>query len=168
MPIITESVKGFLNLFPPKLQPMKYIFPFVLLALISCNRSSDTASSNSKLEHMVDSLVKKDIDSVRAAGIAIGVFKGKEKLLLKSYGYADLEHDVKLPIDASFEIGSVTKQFTAVAALLLVEQGKLSLDDDITKYVKFDTKGRKNCETTPQSYIRDQGLHRDGGIRKTR
>jgi CubicO group peptidase (beta-lactamase class C family) len=122
---------------------MKYIFPFVLLALISCNRTSDTASSNSKLEHMVDSLVKKDIDSVRAAGIAIGVFKGKEKLLLKSYGYADLEHDVKLPIDASFEIGSVTKQFTAVAALLLVEQGKLSLDDDITKYVKFDTKGRK-------------------------
>src|SRR5690348_17173099 len=115
---------------------MKYILPFVLLFfLISCSKSPQTAHTNSSLEQRVDSLVKKDIDSARAAGIAIGVFKGSEKLLLKSYGYADLEHDVKLPVDASFEIGSVTKQFTAVALLLLVEQGKLSLDDDFTKYV---------------------------------
>lgn len=123
---------------------MKYTFPFILLALlISCNKSSKTSSDTSSLELHLDSLVKKDLDSVRAAGIAIGVFKGKEKVLLKSYGYADLEHDVKLPVDASFEIGSVTKQFTGAAVLLLAEQGKLSLDDDITKYVKFDTKGRK-------------------------
>src|SRR5882757_1307793 len=123
---------------------MKYIFPFVLLAVFtSCSKSSESTSSNSTLEQRVDSLVKKDIDSLRAAGIAVGVFKGSEKVILKSYGYADLEHDVKLPVDASFEIGSVTKQFTGAAMLLLAEQGKLSLDDDISKFVKFDTKGRK-------------------------
>jgi CubicO group peptidase (beta-lactamase class C family) len=121
---------------------MKYILLLMLGLLFSCNKTEST-SSNSKLERLVDSLVRKDIDSVRVAGIAIGVFKGKDKLLLKSYGFADLEHYVKLPVDASFEIGSVTKQFTAVATLLLAEQGKLSLDDDISKYIKFDTKGRK-------------------------
>ena len=62
---------------------------------------------------------------------------------MKSYGLADLEFEVKLPVDASFEIGSVTKQFTAAATLLLATEGKLALDDDITKFVKFDTKGKR-------------------------
>jgi CubicO group peptidase (beta-lactamase class C family) len=63
--------------------------------------------------------------------------------MVKSYGFADLEYGIKLPVDASFEIGSVTKQFTAVATMQLVEQGKINLDDDFTKYIKFDTKGKK-------------------------
>lgn len=123
---------------------MKHLFPFIVFAaLLACSKGPQNNSTSSPLEAKVDSLVKKDIDSVRVAGIAIGVFKGTQQLLLKSYGYADLEHNVKLPVDASFEIGSVTKQFTAVSILQLAEQGKLSLDDDISKYVKFDTKGKK-------------------------
>lgn len=61
---------------------------------------------------------------------------------MKNYGYADLEFAVALPADASFEIGSVTKQFTGAAILLLVEEGKLSLDDDMTKYITYNTGGR--------------------------
>jgi CubicO group peptidase (beta-lactamase class C family) len=65
-------------------------------------------------------------------------------LLLKSYGAADLELDVPTPNDAVYQIGSITKQFTAVAILQLAEQGKLSLDDDVTKYVpEFFTPGRR-------------------------
>jgi len=87
--------------------------------------------------------VKVDLDSVKAAGIAIAVFKGDEKLLVKSYGFSDLELDVKLPVNASFEIGSVTKQFTAAAILQLAEQNKLSLNDEMTKYINFNTQGKK-------------------------
>jgi CubicO group peptidase (beta-lactamase class C family) len=54
-----------------------------------------------------------------------------------------MEFDVKLPANASFEIGSVTKQFTGVAILQLAEQGKLSLEDDPSKYIKFDLHGKK-------------------------
>jgi CubicO group peptidase (beta-lactamase class C family) len=94
------------------------------------------------LEAFVNDLVQPAIDSQQLAGLAVGVKKGDETLLLKTYGYADLEHEVPMPLNASFEIGSVTKQFTAAAILQLVEAGKLSLEDDFTQYVDFDTGGR--------------------------
>ncbi|RXM18210.1 class A beta-lactamase-related serine hydrolase, partial [Citrobacter sp. AAK_AS5] len=56
-------------------------------------------------------------------------------LVAKGYGLADAEFDVPANPETMFRIGSVTKQFTAAAILRLVEQGKLSLDDDLSKYV---------------------------------
>lgn len=94
------------------------------------------------LEAFVNDLVQPEIDSQQLAGVAVGVKKGDQTLLLKTYGYADLEHEVPMPLDASFEIGSVTKQFTAAAILQLAEAGQLSLEDDFTQYVDFDTGGR--------------------------
>jgi CubicO group peptidase (beta-lactamase class C family) len=49
-------------------------------------------------------------------------------------GTADLEHDVPITLDTVFEVGSVSKQFTAAAVLLLARDGKLSLDDVVRKY----------------------------------
>jgi CubicO group peptidase (beta-lactamase class C family) len=69
-------------------------------------------------------------------------------LLNKSYGYASLELSTPMPENAHFDIGSVTKQFTAAAILKLVEANKLSLDDDFTKYLKFDTKENHHCSIT--------------------
>ena len=64
------------------------------------------------------------------------VAKGGAILLEKGYGYANLEWDVPNPSDAKFRLGSITKQFTATAILQLQEQGKLSVDDPISKYVE--------------------------------
>jgi CubicO group peptidase (beta-lactamase class C family) len=115
----------------------------IAASIISCSKSETTKTEVSELEAKLDSLINPQVDSSKFAGVAIAVYRDNKPVLLKSYGYADLEHGVKLPTDASFEIGSVTKQFTSVATLQLAEAGKLSLDDDFTKYVKFDTKGRK-------------------------
>jgi len=114
----------------------------ITFILLSCD-SSKNQNSASTLELKVDSLVQHYLDSARIAGVAIAVVKDNQPLLLKSYGYADIAFDTKLPINASFEIGSVTKQFTGAAILQLVEQGKLALDDDLAKYVTFDTRGKK-------------------------
>jgi CubicO group peptidase (beta-lactamase class C family) len=119
------------------------IYASLIVLLFSCTGKVATQKAVPDLEHRVDSLVQTYLDSSKIAGVAIAVFKGEEKLLLKSYGYADLEFDVKMPVDASFEIGSVTKQFTAAAILQLVAGGKLKLEDDITKYLNFDTQKRK-------------------------
>jgi CubicO group peptidase (beta-lactamase class C family) len=68
-------------------------------------------------------------------GCAVGVSKGGAPVLQKAYGMADLEHDVPNRADTIFEAGSVSKQFTAAAILLLAQDGKLSLDDPARKYV---------------------------------
>jgi CubicO group peptidase (beta-lactamase class C family) len=116
---------------------------FIAILLCSCSTNKKQSSPYSTLEKRVDSLVQPYIDSAKVAGIDIAVYKNNEPLLHKAYGRADLEFDVKMPVDASFEIGSVTKQFTAAAICQLAEAGKLSLDDDITKYIKFETHGNK-------------------------
>jgi len=89
-----------------------------------------------------DSLFSTNIDNSQIAGGAVLVFQNDNMLLKKTYGYASLELSSKMPEEPIFEIGSVTKQFTAAAILQLDKAGKLSLDDDFTKYIDFDTKGR--------------------------
>ncbi len=92
----------------------------------------------------LDSLAGSGVLENRAAGIAAAVVRGNDTLLLKGYGKADVEWNVAMPADAMFEIGSITKQFTAVALLQLRDDGKLSLDDDITKWLPdYDTRGNK-------------------------
>jgi CubicO group peptidase (beta-lactamase class C family) len=87
-----------------------------------------------------DSSVAK-IDTVFARGFtgmpgcAVGVQLGGSTPVRRAYGLADLEHAVPITADTVFEAGSVSKQFTAAAALLLVSQGRLSLDDDARKYL---------------------------------
>ncbi|OLE80735.1 MAG: hypothetical protein AUF76_14250 [Acidobacteria bacterium 13_1_20CM_2_65_9] len=68
-------------------------------------------------------------------GCAVGVAAEGKPALTKAYGMADLEHDVKNTPDTIFEAGSVSKQFTAAAVLLLAKDGKLSLDDPVKKYI---------------------------------
>jgi CubicO group peptidase (beta-lactamase class C family) len=77
-----------------------------------------------------------------AAGLSIAVARGDEVILSKGYGKADLEHGVVANEATVFRIASVTKQFTAAAIMRLVEQGKLALDDDFTKYIDYPTQGR--------------------------
>ncbi|MEO6447367.1 MAG: serine hydrolase domain-containing protein [Gemmatimonadaceae bacterium] len=92
----------------------------------------------------IDSVVASFLKDGRAAGMSIAVMKGSDTLALKGYGKADLELDVPTPARAVYEIGSVTKQFTAAAVLQLQDDGKLKLDDDITRYLPdYPTQGHR-------------------------
>jgi CubicO group peptidase (beta-lactamase class C family) len=68
-------------------------------------------------------------------GCALGIYQDSTTPLFRAYGSADLEHRVPIEPDTVFEAGSVSKQFTAASTLILVEQGKLSLDDDVRKFI---------------------------------
>ncbi|MDA1371647.1 MAG: serine hydrolase [Proteobacteria bacterium] len=97
----------------------------------------------SDLEALVDSIAADHVGNT-LAGLSVGVARGDEILLKKSYGFANLEWQVPMPMDAVHEVGSVTKQFTAVAALQLYGQEKLDLNADISEYLPdFDTQGRR-------------------------
>jgi CubicO group peptidase (beta-lactamase class C family) len=68
-------------------------------------------------------------------GCSVGVIQDGQYALRRSYGMANLQHGVPLDSSSVFRIASVSKQFTAMSILLLAEQGKLSLDDDVHKYL---------------------------------
>ncbi len=107
----------------------------LLLVLAAPTPALAQALDRSVVGPAVDSIVAAALKDGRAAGMSVAVVRGPDTLVLKGYGKADLELDVPTPPDAVYEIGSVTKQFTAVAILQLMEQGKLSLDDELSKYV---------------------------------
>lgn len=91
-----------------------------------------------------------ELDAIPAAaypagepGAAVLVVKNGEVLLRKGYGMANLELDVPIEPDMVFRIGSVTKQFTAAAILMLEERGKLSVTDDLREHLPdYPTQGR--------------------------
>jgi CubicO group peptidase (beta-lactamase class C family) len=83
----------------------------------------------------LDEYVHKQMRQLRLPGVAIAITRGSKPTELRVYGTADLENDVPVTVDTVFELGSLTKQFTAVAAMILVEEGKLKLDEPITTYL---------------------------------
>lgn len=73
-------------------------------------------------------------DTVQGPGAAVLVMKGDKVVFEKCYGLADLDTGAAITPETSFNIASVSKQFTAVAVLQLCEQGKISLEDNVNKY----------------------------------
>jgi CubicO group peptidase (beta-lactamase class C family) len=73
--------------------------------------------------------------SAQTPGCAVGVARDGKPILTRAYGMSNLEYDVPNTAETIFEAGSVSKQFTAAAIALLAQDGKLSLDDPIRKYL---------------------------------
>ena len=68
-------------------------------------------------------------------GCAVGVYKDGRLVFDRGYGMADLEHDEPIDADSVFYVGSVAKQFTAFTAALAIQQGRLSPDDSVRKFL---------------------------------
>jgi CubicO group peptidase (beta-lactamase class C family) len=68
-------------------------------------------------------------------GCDVAIDQAGEAPIIRAYGSADLEHDAPNRADTVFEAGSVSKQFTAAAILLLAADGRLALDDDVRRYI---------------------------------
>src|SRR5690242_2497209 len=73
--------------------------------------------------------------TANSPGCAVGVMRGVSPILARAYGVADLEHDVPLSPQSVFYMASVSKEFTALAILLLEQDGKIRLSDPIRRYV---------------------------------
>ena len=112
---------------------MKRFAPAVCAALVFAAAPAAFAQSGAVPEARVDAVFS--TWSASTPGCAIGVARGGVPVLQKAYGLADLEHGVANTPATIFEAGSVSKQFTAAAVLLLAQDGKLSLDDPARKYL---------------------------------
>ncbi len=84
-------------------------------------------------EKVVDAMFR-DFDRANSPGAAVIVIKEGKPLFAKGYGLADLEKKIPCTTNTNFRLASVTKQFTAMAVLILVARGKLSLRDRLPKF----------------------------------
>ena len=83
----------------------------------------------------IDDYVRARMQELRLPGLALAVVRDGNVTTMRTYGVASLELDVPVTPDTVFELGSVTKQFTGVAVMMLVEDGRLALDDSVTKHL---------------------------------
>ena len=110
------------------------MYPFrsgILVILVALLASIPCLSQS--LNERVDAVFS-EWDRADSPGCALGVIEDGELIYERGYGMANLEHGIPINSTSVFRIGSTSKQFTAVVMLLLAEQGKLSLDDDVRDY----------------------------------
>ena len=106
----------------------------ILTVIADALTSLPVAAQDAGLGARFDSIFAQ-FDNTRSPGCAVGVVQEGEFLFKRGYGMANLEYGIANSPSSVFRIGSVSKQFTAAAIVLLAQQGKLSLDDDIREYV---------------------------------
>ncbi len=104
----------------------------VLLTLAAASASPQIAASDTKA--MVDAIFR-DVDRSDSPGCAVGVYRDGGIAYARGYGMANLELSAGNTPQTVFDIGSTSKQFTAFAIQLLAREGRLSLDDDIRRWV---------------------------------
>ena len=107
-------------------------FLFFLIILFNYKLNAQTISKDKK--EQIDSLFT-EWDKANSPGCVIGIIKDGEFIYQRGYGIANLDHGIRISSNTTFDIASMSKQFTATAIILLQQQGKLSLDDSVRKYI---------------------------------
>jgi CubicO group peptidase (beta-lactamase class C family) len=106
----------------------------VALFITSPVLAQEGAGDAGKLSAAVDAVFAQ-YDKAASPGCALGVIKDGKLIYARGYGMANLEHGVANGPKLVYDIGSTSKQFTAASVLMLAAQGKLSLEDDVRKYI---------------------------------
>ena len=100
-----------------------------LIVLLSVGIAAQTLEAN------IDQFIRAEMEKQKIPGVSLAVVKDSKPLIVKGYGFANLEHQIHVKPETIFQSGSVGKQFTATAVMLLVEDGKVGLDEKISKYL---------------------------------
>jgi len=111
---------------------MRVLVLFILCAGVSS--AAQTRAMSAAQIASIDRFMAREMARTHVPGAAVGVYSRGRILLAKGYGLANVELGVPVKPQTIFQSGSVGKQFTATAVMMLVEQGRISLDDSITKY----------------------------------
>jgi len=142
---------------------MKNRFIAIVVMLLLC------AATLAAQEAQVDRYINSEMSRQRIPGLSLAVIKDGKTILAKGYGLANVEHQVPVKPETIFQSGSVGKQFTATAVMLLAEDGKLALDDRIGKHFPDAPENWKNITVRhllshtagTTDYPRDFDMRRD-------
>jgi CubicO group peptidase (beta-lactamase class C family) len=110
--------------------------PAITLAILSALIAyTPRAQASQAFSAAVDRYLETEMRRQNIPGISLAVVKNGKPLYIKSYGVATLEHNVQTKPQTVYQIGSIGKQFTAVAVMMLANEHKLDLDDPLSKYL---------------------------------
>src|SRR5512141_1041610 len=102
---------------------------------LGAHQAAPTADALAQALGDIGTSVAADFAKDGVGGLSIGVVSGAQLIWTKHYGYAESETHQAPDNDTTYRVGSITKQFTALTLLQLVEQGKMRLTDPLEKYV---------------------------------
>ena len=108
---------------------MKIAVP--LLTVLIATTSAFGFADQKKIDAFIDS----EMRTQKIPGVSLAVVKDGKPVTVKGYGIANIEHNVPVKPETIFQSGSVGKQFTSMAVMMLAEEGKLSIDDPISKFL---------------------------------
>jgi CubicO group peptidase (beta-lactamase class C family) len=114
-----------------------------LILLFFFNSTLDAQIHTKRYEKKMDSLILTEFGNKNEPGAVFMVTRHGKNIYRKAFGKANLELDVNMTPENVFQIGSMTKQFTAIAVLMLEQQGKLNVSDPVSKYIKDYPNGDK-------------------------
>lgn len=109
----------------------------------------------------IEELINTEKSKAKIPGLSVVIIQGDRVLLEKGYGYADIKNKIPVTLDTHFELGSTSKAFTALGILKLKEEGKLKLDDKVSKHIPWFKLmyGGKEADITINNL-----LHQNSGI----
>src|SRR5437762_2125515 len=110
------------------------------------------------LQHQVDSIAAQVLQSTGVPSATVAVVKNGALAYANAYGVSKLDPRIPATTDRRYAIGSISKQFTAVAALLLQQDGKLKLDDPVSRYIPGLTRGN---DVTVRMLLSDTSGYQD-------
>lgn len=120
---------------------MSKSFCFFLISLSLMASSFGQGKQDKKLSSSLDELIPKRLTEI-APGCVVMIVKKDKVIYKKAFGTANIEQNIPMQSNMLFRTGSMGKQYTAIAVLQLVEQGKIGLQDSIQKYISdFPSKG---------------------------
>lgn len=108
--------------------------PVFVLGLVADSWGQSAPPVTAEIARRIDAVFS-TWNNTRSPGCALGVSRKGSVVYTRNYGMSNLEYDIALTQDSIFQVGSIAKQFTAFAIALLASEGKLSLDDDIHRYL---------------------------------
>ncbi|MGD0968030.1 MAG: serine hydrolase domain-containing protein [Candidatus Aquilonibacter sp.] len=112
-----------------------FVLAALLAAITPVTPASPTRSLSATIEHQIDDLGNRIVRDRRSPGLAIGVVEEGRIVYARGFGYANVAEHVRFEASTQTYAGSISKQFTAAAILLLQQDHKLKLDDPVTRYV---------------------------------
>lgn len=108
---------------------------FCAMAALCTAAPALAAPDPATFRKQLDTFIEQEMRQEKVPGVSIAVLRKGEVVVAKGYGQADVENNVPVTTETIFQSGSVGKMFTAAAVMTQVEQGRMSLDDHVSKYL---------------------------------